>query len=119
MFDYLLSPLYPTLLFFFAAIMALAGTNRQARNAKRALLEDSHSSLRAAGLLWKPVPLLAGRTAKKELAQLEADIRKVPDRWRRYDRLKSELRAWNALETSVALALPASFIAVVQILIAT
>jgi hypothetical protein len=42
-----------------------------------------------------------------------AELSRDPVRAKRYERLRAELFAWNALESSVALAVPASFILLV------
>src|SRR5664280_1787709 len=53
-----------------------------------------------------------------ELQRLvEAKFRGDPDRWARYQRTHAELVAWNWLESAVALALSASLVGVLAILI--
>jgi len=47
-------------------------------------------------------------------AEVEAELRKDSERWGRYDLLRRELRAWNNLESSVALAAAASALALIM-----
>jgi hypothetical protein len=53
---------------------------------------------------------MAGRSGCAA-ADIEAELRKDPERWARYDELLRQLRAWNLLESSVALAAGASILA--------
>jgi hypothetical protein len=94
-------------MFLIAAIWALEGTNEQAALTKRQLLADDDPLIAAAGRAWTPLPrLLSGRRRK-----IEAELRKDTERWSRYDELRRQLRAWNMLESSVAVAAVASLLA--------
>ena len=98
----------------FAALLALVGTNTQARLARQILLADEDPLIAEAGRLWTPTPRwlswLSRPSRRSRRAAVEEELRKNPERAKRYDRLCAELFAWNALESSVALALPASVI---------
>jgi len=48
---------------------------------------------------------------RRERAQIEAQLREDSERWSKYEVLRRELSAWNALESSVALAAGASILA--------
>jgi hypothetical protein len=97
--------------FLIAAIWALEGTNAQAALTRRRLLADDDPLIAAAGRAWTPLRILASRRRRRQRAEIEAELRKDPDRWGRYDLLRRELRAWNMLESSVALASGASIMA--------
>lgn len=45
---------------------------------------------------------------RAERRRLESQLQEDPERWARYTRLRQELGAWNALESSVALAFVAA-----------
>jgi hypothetical protein len=94
--------------FLIAAIWALSGTNAQAAMAREDWYEDDDPLIAEGGRLWLPAPWLAGKRRRKRVAEIEAELRHDADRWKRYRRLKRDLRAWNALESSVALAAAAS-----------
>lgn len=97
----------------FAALLGLIGANTQARLARQVLLTDEDSLIAEAGRLWTPTPRWLrwlSSSRRRRLDAIEEELRKDPERAKRYDRLCAELFAWNALESSVALALPASVI---------
>jgi hypothetical protein len=96
-----------------AAFFALFGTNTQARLARERLLADTDPLIATAARLWRPVRCLMTPTRRRERAVAEAAIRIDPARSNRYDRLRQELSAWNALESSVALAAVAALVAFV------
>jgi hypothetical protein len=91
-----------------AAIWALTGTNAQARGARRQAANDSDSDIAAALAMWRPIPWLARRERRAQMHQLESQIEQDAGRWSRYVDLRADLRAWNALESSVALAAAAA-----------
>jgi hypothetical protein len=97
-----------------AALFALVGTNTQARLARQILLADKDPLIAEAGGLWTPMPRwlswLSRPSHRRRLAAIENEVRNKQERATRYDRLCAELFAWNALESSVAFALPASVI---------
>jgi hypothetical protein len=93
---------------FVAAVWALTGTNAQARMAKEDWAADDDPLIVEGGRLWLTAPWLATKRRRRRVAEIEAELRQDADRWKRYQRLKKELRAWNALESSVALAAGAS-----------
>lgn len=101
-----------------AAVLALTGTNAQARIARRQMLGSEDPLISTAARAWRPVPtwLMFG-SARRSRIEAEAAVRVDPARWTRYADLTSELRAWNALESSVALALPAAVAAFLSTLI--
>jgi hypothetical protein len=118
---------YVPLMLAIAAIWGFLGTNAQAALAKGRLLADNDPLIAAAGRAWTPVSRVDSVIASAERActpickmtsrcgdgrrlraEIEAQIRVDPERWRRYEELRRELRAWNALESSVALAAVAS-----------
>lgn len=105
----------------FAALLALIGTNTQARLARQVLLADDDPLISEAGRLWTPMPrrlsLLSRPSHRRRREAAEEKVRQDPDRAGRYNRLEAELFAWNALETSVALAFVASVIAAIAALI--
>ena len=97
--------------FLIAAIWALGGTNAQAQLAKRQLLADDDPLIADAGRVWTPSRLVASRRRRRQRAAIETELRKDPERWARYEDLLRQLRAWNLLESSVALAAGASILA--------
>ena len=99
------------LMFLIAAIWALEGTNEQAALAKGRLLADDDPLIAAAGREWAPSRLLTSRRRRQRRTEIEALLREDPKRWRRYDVLRRELRAWNMLESSVAIAAATSILA--------
>lgn len=105
---------YVAVTVFFAALFALTGTNAQARLAREALLKNEDPLIAAAGRTWRPIGWLGGKTYRRERRMAEAAVRPDAARWERYQRLCEELRAWNALESSVALGLSAALVAGVQ-----
>jgi hypothetical protein len=106
--------LYVSVQFAIAALLALAGTNAQARLSRGRLLADEDPLIAEAGRLWTPGPRWLSRPSRRRRGEsVEARLRQDPERARRYDRLRTELFAWNALETSVALASAASFVAII------
>jgi hypothetical protein len=105
--------LYAAMTLMCAAVVALTGTNAQARLAKKRLFNDEDRDVVAAARLWTPVRWLQRPSSRRALATAEARVRDDPERWERYVDLCTELRAWNALETSVALALPASVVGLI------
>lgn len=102
---------YAAASFTIAALMALVGTNTQARLARQVLLADDDPLIAEAGRLWTPIPRwLSRRRRRRRIAEIEEALDRHPVRAKRYERLRAELFAWNALESSVALVLPASVI---------
>jgi hypothetical protein len=63
--------------------------------------------------LWLPVPWLVEKRRRKRVGEIEAELRQDAGRWKRYQALKRELRSWNWLESSVALAAAATGAALV------
>jgi hypothetical protein len=96
-----------------ASLMALAGTNVQARLSRQRLLGDADPLVAAAGRLWSPVRWFTRPSRKRLRTGAEAKLRNDPARWQHYRRLCQELFAWNAIESSVALAAVASVVALV------
>jgi hypothetical protein len=72
---------------------------------------DDDPLIAAAGRLWRPYPPMTPKS-RRWVAEIETELRKDADRWKRYQRLKRELRSWNSLESSVALGAAASGLAV-------
>jgi hypothetical protein len=99
---------YASTSFAIAPVWALTGTNTQARLSRERLLEDPDPRVVKAARLWSPTRWLARPTRRRRRAAAEAEVRSDPVLWRRYERLCQELSAWNALESSVALAFAAS-----------
>jgi len=112
---------YAAASFATAALMALVGTNTQARLARQVLLSDEDPLIAEAGRLWTPTPRwlswLSRPSRRLRVAEIEAELARDPDRIKRYERLRAELFAWNALESSVALVLPASVIVLITELV--
>ncbi|MEC5185289.1 hypothetical protein RCH12_002765 [Cryobacterium sp. MP_3.1] len=100
--------IYAAASFTGATFFALVGTNNQARLSKSRLLSDPDALIVQAGGLWLPVKWTASRRNKRVLAAIEAQLKDEPGRWKRYQMLCGEMFAWNALETSVAIAFPAA-----------
>jgi hypothetical protein len=97
-----------------AAAWALVGTTAQARVSRERLLSDSDEGIAHAGRLWRPGPRwLYGKARRRELAVIEAELKNDPARAERYARLRTELYAWNALESSVALGACGAVLAVI------
>lgn len=106
--------------FFFSALLALRGTNKQAAIAKRRLLADSNPLVAHAAALWAPGPRwIRLRKRRTSRASAEAEIKLDVLEWRRYTELLQEFSAWNDLESAVAIALPAAGIVAVISIIAT
>jgi len=101
-----------------AALLALTGTNTQARVARRQMLRSEDPLISTAARAWAPVLtwLMFGERRRLRI-EAEAAVRVDPARWTRYVDLTVELRAWNALESSVALALPAAVAAFISALV--
>ena len=99
--------------FLFAAIWALGGTNAQAQLARKQLLADDDPLIADAGRAWTPFRLAASRRSRRQRAATEAVLRQDPERWARYDELRRQMRAWNLIESSVALAAGASILALI------
>jgi hypothetical protein len=95
-----------------AAFWALVGTNAQARLAKGKLLADSDPLVAEAGRLWRPGPMWLDRTKnKKRRVEVLRLIGMDPERRERYEPLHREFAAWNLIESSVAIAFPATVLA--------
>ncbi len=94
--------------FLIASVWALTGTNAQAAMTKERWYADDDPLIAEGGRLWLPVPWLARKRRRKRVAEIEAELRKDANRWTRYRTVKRELRSWNSLESSVALAAVAS-----------
>jgi len=111
--------IYATVLLAIAAVLALVGTNGQARLSRERLLADADPLVAEAGRLWRPPPtwLNSRPSRRRRRASVEEQLRRDPERAKRYDRLCAELFAWNALESSVALASVASVIAAVALIV--
>ena len=105
---------YVAVIVLVAALLALTGTNAQARLARQALLANADPLIAAAGRTWRPLRWPAGKKARLARRLAEDAIRADPPRWGQYKRLCEELRAWNALESSVALGLSAALVACLQ-----
>jgi hypothetical protein len=113
-----LAPWILPLLFLIAAIWALQGTNAQAAMARQRLLTDDDPLIAAAGRAWRPGPrLVAPPSLRRRRVQIEAMLRSDPKRWSKYQTSLRELSAWNALESSVAIAAGASVLALVAALV--
>ena len=112
-------PDYVTFSFAIAAVLAVVGTDAQSRLSRERLLADEDPLIAEAGRLWRPPPrwLSSRPSRRRRLAEVEAKLRRDPERAKRYDRLATELFAWNALETSAAIAAIASIIAAVTALV--
>jgi hypothetical protein len=110
--------LYVTGMLAVAAILALVGTDNQARLTRSRLLADPDPLIAEAGRLWRPPPRVISQrpSRRRRCAAIEAELRQDPERSKRYDVLCTELFAWNALETSVALATVASVFAIIALL---
>jgi hypothetical protein len=110
--------LYVSIQFAIAAMLALVGTNAQARLSRGRLLADEDPLVAEAGRLWTPGPRwLAAPTYRRRREAVEVRLREDPERAKRYDRLRTELFAWNAIETSVALAAAASLVSIVAAIV--
>jgi hypothetical protein len=97
-----------------ASLLALVGTNAQARLAREQLFNDPDEGIARAGRLWRPGPRWLTRKAYREQREAaEAQVRSDPERRKRYEKLRQELWAWNALESAVAIAFSGSLLAVV------
>ena len=101
-----------TILLLGAALLGLAGTYGQAKLARARLFGDPDPLVVAAGRTWRPIGWQAATRRRRERPAAEAPIRSDIGRWRHYQELCAELRTWNALETSVALAFTAAVISV-------
>lgn len=95
-----------------SAVWALAGTNQQAALSKWRMLDDPDQAVASAARLYRPgwlhLPPYWSR-----LRKAEAVIRPHPEAWHRYDMIRRELRAWNLLESAVAIAMLASVLALI------
>lgn len=91
-----------------AALLALYGTNLQAALSREHLINDEDPLVAAAGRNWVPLRWLSTPGRRHRLGTAESRVRENPALWTRYGRLRRELSAWNALESSVALAAVAS-----------
>ena len=94
--------------FALAAFWAMTGTNTQARLTREQMLTDDDPLVRQTVSVWAPARWLALPKTRAERRRLENQLRKDPETWARYTRLLQELGAWNALESSVALAFVAA-----------
>lgn len=97
-----------------AAVWALIGTNAQAADAREQICADEDERVVAAGDLWRPVRFLTTPTHRRRRIAAENALRGDAALWLRYERLRRNLAAWNYLESSVALALGASLLALVR-----
>jgi hypothetical protein len=102
---------YAGISFVSAAVWALRATNIQARLARLRMFEDEDGRIAEAARAWRPGPRwVALPKYRRRRAAAEAALRQDPVLWARYERLRDELVAWNDLESSVAIALPAAVI---------
>ena len=106
-----------SLFLLIAALFALAGTNTQARLAREQLFGDVDPLVAAAGRLWSPGRWLTRRSRRRQRDAAEGELRSDPARWRHYRRLQDDLFAWNALESSVAVAAAGALLALVASLL--
>ncbi len=111
--------LYSSAMFFFSALLALRGTNGQARAAKLRWLADPNPLIAEAARRWVPRPRwMRSKARRSEWKALDVAIQARPGEWMRLRLLNQEFVAWNDLETAVALAGLASAVALVLSLIA-
>lgn len=108
---------YSAGLFAVAAVLALIGTNAQAQLARGRLLNNDDPDIAMGGRLWRPSKWLVKPSTRRSRAHVEAVLKSDADKWARYQALVAELWAWNALETSVALALIASVVGLIVALL--
>jgi hypothetical protein len=97
--------------FVAASVLALVGTNAQARLTKERFLSDPNPLVVEASRLWTPTRWATGRQRRKKRGGVERKIQANAEDWLRYQSICNELFAWNALETSVAIAAVASVVA--------
>src|SRR4051794_17088054 len=90
--------------FLLAALWAVSGADAQARLARARMLADENPAVARLAQLWTPNKLLASSGVRRERKQEEARLREDEPEWQRYESIRQELRAWNALESSIALA---------------
>jgi hypothetical protein len=107
--------LYAAMFFVLAALCALAGTNSQAAQARAKLFADDDPRIMQAARSWRPIRWPWTKTTK-QLRAAEALFADDEATRLRYQSLCRELFAWNSLETSVALALPATVIVLIQVI---
>jgi hypothetical protein len=100
-----------TIWFAIAAFWALIGTNTQSTLSREQLREDPDPLIREVAEKWTPVRWRSLPKKSPDRQRLEDRIREDPARWARHHRLRRELGAWNALESSAALALGAAVLA--------
>ena len=101
-----------------AAYFGLIGTNAQAALAKQRLLADTNPLIAWAGRLWRPGFRWLARPARRHQRQeMEAKLREDAAEWARYDRLRRELWAWNAVESGVAMAFAGALSALAGVLL--
>lgn len=97
-----------------ASAWALMGTNMQARLSRERLLNDPDDEIVRAGRLWRPAPRwLRRKVRRRQLEAIESRLLSGPEAAARYAHLRSELYAWNALESSVALGFFGAVLAVI------
>ena len=108
--------LFAALGFVSASVFGLLGTNTQAALARSKLLEDANPLVAQAGRLWSPSRWLVKPGHRRARAGLEVRLRADPGAWQRYEVLRRELFAWNALESGVAMALAASVAGTIALL---
>ncbi|HVX69865.1 MAG TPA: hypothetical protein VHA79_09265 [Mycobacteriales bacterium] len=100
--------------FLIASVWALEGTNTQAAAARERLRNDEDDRVAEAADLWRPSRWLARPATRRRRAAAEAELRVDPDLWDRYQDLCSDLKAWNYLESSVALAMSAALLSLIR-----
>jgi hypothetical protein len=96
--------MYVNLLFVLAAVLALVGTNRQADLARRKLTMQfgRENRLLPEAVRRKPsIGWLPTKARRRWRAAVESLVGEDASRWRRYQELLDELRAWEFLESSV------------------
>jgi hypothetical protein len=110
--------LFPALLVVGAAWMGLSGTNAQAALAKQRLINDENPLIARVGVMWRPGPKWIRPRHSKAWTLAEAELMMNSEAWTRYQLLCFELRAWNNIESAVALTLVASGLGVVASIVA-
>jgi hypothetical protein len=103
--------------FFIASVLALMGTNTQAQLSRQRLLEVADPLIAEAGGLWSPLRWIVSPARRHRRNEVEHKIRQDPESWRRYEQLRKELRAWNFIESSVAMAFGGSLLVVLEAVI--
>lgn len=106
----------PTL-FFLSAFGALFGTNQQANLSRWRMLNDPDDAVASAARLYRAGWSFLFPRYKARIRAAEAAIPANSEAWHRYDIIRRELRAWNSIETSVAVAAVASLLTMIGALV--